>query len=309
LARLSLDPFGQAQAIQKAWSFFFGVVDFETAIGSHFYVEQQPSLHLSLRLRQHQFDQERSSSMIILSKAFVIATVLFFSVVEASWAGLVLGFEVSGQVNSGASPLTASAAATGVSTTGLTRGSGMGAGSADGVWGGNGFTSSDLNTAVSASDFATFTVTVDSTVSISFTEVAPYNIRRSVTGPTTGIWQYAIGASSFSNIGSEIAWGASTTTSGNTQAAIDLSGISSLQNVTGATVTFRIVSWSGSGVTGTWYVNNLSGNDLVVNGNITAVPEPTSCLFGICLAIAAISYGYLNRSPANGVRTSSDQTI
>ncbi len=53
-------------------------------------------------------------------------------------------------------------------------------------------------------------------------------------------------------------------------APIDLSG-SQYQGL--AAVTFRIYGWNSSGATSSG-IRNLSGNDLVVNGTVKAIPEP-----------------------------------
>ena len=57
------------------------------------------------------------------------------------------------------------------------------------------------------------------------------------------------------------------------QRSVSLSG---LTNLTG-TVDFRIYGYSAEGTVGTWRLqNNLANNGIVLDGTITAVPEPTS---------------------------------
>jgi autotransporter-associated beta strand protein len=110
---------------------------------------------------------------------------------------------------------------------------------------------------------------------MSFSDVAPYNVRRSSSGPTTGQWQYQVGAGTFTDIGTPITWGSDTTATGNLQPTITLSGIGGLQNIAaGTSVTFRIVNWNASGSSGTWYLNSQSTTadlDFVVNGVVDAV--------------------------------------
>lgn len=192
-----------------------------------------------------------------------------FSAVLAAW-------DVFGVGGFGPSPFDATSSHPAVTVGGLTRGSGLntgGAGSND-SWGADGwFVVGPVQTqaiAIANDKMATFTITPSFGVNVSLTTIEPYNIRRSGTGPTTGIWQYSINGGAFIDIGAEIVWGGIETAAGNPQIAIDLSGIGNLQNLTSTTtVTFRIVNWGATGAGGTWYINNINGNDLVVRGNLT----------------------------------------
>lgn len=230
-----------------------------------------------------------------------IALVILFCTTFAaapptSQAAFEVGWDFNGLTGYGASPESADTIVGDLTVGGLTRGSGVttsGTAAAD-AWGGNGWIESDLNAAVAANDFATFSVTGNLTGPpiLRFTEIAAYRVRRSSTAPDTGQWQYQIGTGTFNDIGAAITWGGIVTSTGNAQSAIDLSGISDLQNVAaGTTVTFRLVNWrseSGGNSAGTWYFNNFqSGNDLVIRGE--AVPEPTSLL----LAGMAGSVGWI----------------
>jgi PEP-CTERM putative exosortase interaction domain len=184
----------------------------------------------------------------------------------------------------GPSPYSPTTVASNVITGGLVRGSGVGtAGQGAGnAWGGNAFISGTFEDAVTGNKFATFTVQASPGYTLSFTSIDAYNVRRSNTGPTTGQWQYSLDGINFVNIGSEITWGATTTSAGNTQSAIDLSSITALQNLSDSTVvTFRVVTWGGSGATGTWYLNDPNGSpgiDFSVSGTISPVPEPASAV-------------------------------
>ena len=208
-------------------------------------------------------------------------------------SGVIIGFDMStiatgtaGNANNyGPSPFAPDTVASGVTDGGLTRGSGLttvNSGGAD-AWGGNGFstTATTEAAAITANDYATFTITANTNDTVSLSGIPAYNIRHSGTGPLTGMFQYQIGSGSFTDIGSAITWGSSTSSSGNTEAAITLSGITALQNVlAGTTITMRIVSWGATGASGTWYINDPTGttaNDFVVNGtvNSTASTVPT----------------------------------
>jgi len=89
-----------------------------------------------------------------------------------------------------------------------------------------------------------------------------------------------------------ITWGSVTTSAGNPESAIDLSGISALQSVpAGTSVTLRCVTWGATGATGTWYfnepTNHTTAPDLSVEGTVAVVPEPSALIVlamgGLCL--------------------------
>lgn len=179
-----------------------------------------------------------------------------------------------GTDNFGPSPFTPTSSNSNAIIGGLTRGSGVAVtGAAAGnAWGGAAWeTSASSATAITNNEFVTFTVTANANYLVSLSSISAYNIRRSSTGPATGLWQYQINGGSFVGIGSEITWGVNTTSAGNAQSAIDLSGISALQNIpNGTVVTFRIVNYNSSG-TGTWYLNDPAGtpgDDFIVNGYV-----------------------------------------
>jgi hypothetical protein len=157
---------------------------------------------------------------------------------------------------------------------GLTRGNGIlttGTAASKG-WGGVDFlgTTATAATAVAAGDFVTFSITPKSGYQVSFSQIPAYNIRRSGSGPTTGIWQFQKGSAAFIDIGTAITWGATTSGTGNAQPPIDLSVINELQSVRpGTTVTFRLVAWGASGSAGSFYLNDITGNDLAVMGTVS----------------------------------------
>lgn len=196
--------------------------------------------------------------------------------VISSWAFTSL---TGGSANYGPSPFAAITTAPNATYTGLIRGSGVGSSTgsgAAGAWGGNDTLSTGQAAAIAASEYVSFTITPDAGYEVSFSSIDAYNVRRSASGATTGIWQYQIGSGAFVDIGSAITWGSVTSNAGNLQSAINLGGISALQSVTEA-VTFRVVLWGGTNATGTWYFNghaNGGSLPLTVNGSITAVPEP-----------------------------------
>jgi autotransporter-associated beta strand protein len=204
-------------------------------------------------------------------------------VAEQARADVLAGWDFStltgGSSNYGPSPMAATTSAAAITVGGLTRGPGVGSTTLSGAaraWGGNSWNgNATLDAAITAGDFITFSFTPTSGYAMSFSDVAPYNVRRSSSGPTTGQWQYQVGAGTFTDIGTPITWGSDTTATGNLQPTITLSGIGGLQNIAaGTSVTFRIVNWNASGSSGTWYLNSQSTTadlDFVVNGVVDAV--------------------------------------
>jgi len=191
---------------------------------------------------------------------------------------LLAGWDTSTQVNFGNSPLLPSTNAPNLTIAGLTRGGGVvitGSASAGG-WGGSGFDAASVANAVSAGDFATFSVAANTGYNVSFGSISRFDYRRSSTGPATGVLQYQVGAGAFVDI-TNLAY--PTSGAGDSIGAIDLSGIAPLQNVSSNTVvTFRIVNYGGA-LAGTWYIyNTISGTapDLVVQGIINSMATTTN---------------------------------
>lgn len=207
---------------------------------------------------------------------------------QSSSAAVLAGWDFSPLSGASSTSLAATTAASNLTVGNLTRGSGIstpGSGAAN-TFGGDGFITSSPTeaAAITANEFVTVAITASTGFTVSFSDIAAYNIRRSSTGPTTGQWQYQLGAGSFVDIGTDITWGTTTSSAGNAKASIDLSGISALQNIAASTaVTFRVVTWGATGATGTWYLNDPAdtvANDFIINGSVTAVPEPSTALLG-----------------------------
>jgi len=170
----------------------------------------------------------------------------------------------------------------------LTRGSGLSAAALA-----NSFNSSSwvvggaLDDATSAGDYLQFSFTVPTLSTASLTELDA-NFRRSSTGPSNFLWQYDVG-SGFTNIGSSFSF-TDTATNGIAQPELDLSGISALQNMAaGTNVSFRLLGAGASNAGGTFALGRLSGDDLALNGSVTAIPEPTS--LALCTAVAISAGG------------------
>lgn len=174
--------------------------------------------------------------------------------------------------------------ASNITVGGLTRGAGItttgtAAGSA---WGGTGFNdgiaagSQTAATAISNENYITFTLKANAGYNISLSEIAPYNIRRSNTGPASMLWQYSLDGNSFTDIGTTITGSGNTNSIGNDKPAIPLNEIPALQNVpSSTTITVRLVLWTASGDGGTWYLNGASSNpQLIINGIVNSTPLP-----------------------------------
>ena len=212
------------------------------------------------------------------------------------YSGTLVGWDVGillgGANNFGPAPFAATTNAPNLTTVGLTRGSGVtqsGTGAARG-WGGTGFTSSDVTTAVAANQFATFSLTANPGYSVACTAVGRLDYRRSNTGPPSGVLQYRVGAGVFVDITN-----LSYTVSNSIPAsigAIDLTGVAALQNVgAGTNVTFRLVNWGG-GAGGTWYVfdtTNSAAPDLVVQGTVTQIATTNAPAMAPAFVLAAFT--------------------
>jgi 2',3'-cyclic-nucleotide 2'-phosphodiesterase (5'-nucleotidase family) len=215
--------------------------------------------------------------------AFAALTSLWAS---SSVAAVLAGWDVQslpgGSGNFGPSPLGASVTDPHLTVGGLTRGGGVstsGTGAARG-WGGNDWQNGTAATAVSGGDYVTFTATANAGYQVSFSSISKFDYRRSASGAANGTLQYQIGGGSFIDI-STVSY-SSSSSSGASLAAVDLSGISALQNVpAGTTVTFRIVNYGGTTSSGTWYifdVANSTANDFEIFGTVsTAAPVDGLC--------------------------------
>jgi len=187
---------------------------------------------------------------------------------------VLAGWDFNGLTGYGPSPFDPTTSNSNVTIGGLSRGSGVETSgtAASNAWGGTTWGTATSSEAITSNKFITFTVEPNAGYLLSFSEVSAYNIRRSGSGPTKGLWQYQINGGAFTDIGTEITWGTSTSSSGNNQVLIDLTSISALQNITsGTVVTFRIVNYEASG-TGTWYLNDPTGtvgDDFIISGSIS----------------------------------------
>ncbi len=188
----------------------------------------------------------------------------------------------------GPSPKPADSVGSNVVVVGLTRGSGIAPGSgstAANAWGAVGYNdgvasaSQNADTAIARGNYVVFSVKANVGYSLSLSEIAAYNIRRSGTGPAVTQWQYSLDSINFTDIGASFTL-PTTTASGNSRSAIDLTGISALQNVPSTTpVIFRVLAWGATQDAGTWYFNAGPLNqNLTINGTVNNTPLPLDLL-------------------------------
>jgi hypothetical protein len=197
-------------------------------------------------------------------------------------SGPIVAWDVNGYTAFGASPQTQTEKNSHVTVKGLTRGSGLTTTptAASDAWGANGFNVSTTTAAaaITANDLVSFSIKPETGFNMSISSIPAYNIRRSGSGPSTGQWQYSINSGAFVDIGTPITWGSVTSASGNPQTAITLSGISALQNCSDS-VTFRLVNYNATSLTGNWYFNTQGvGNDFQVNGTVNNGCTPATKL-------------------------------
>ena len=188
------------------------------------------------------------------------------------------GWDMSGLSNYGPSPMPASTNAPALTVGGLTRGSGVTTlnTAAARTWGGNNFNSASVDAAVTANQYATFSISANAGYQVSFTSLSKYDYKRSNAGPPNGVLQIQVGAGAFTNIASF----SYTSTSGASLGPVDLSAIAALQNVAASNiVTFRIVNYGATSSGGNWYIFDLASStapDLAVEGIITSTASSTN---------------------------------
>jgi autotransporter-associated beta strand protein len=226
------------------------------------------------------------------------------SVSLAGWDFSTIAAGTAGNANNfGPSPFSGTYDAA-VTSSGLVRPNGHTATNTGvaGAWGGNDWQATSAAQAVTDEDYVTFTLKSSSNL-LALDSIIAYNVRRSSTGATSGQWQYSTNGATFTDIGSVITWGSTTTATGNAQSAISLSNISGLQGIAeGTTVTFRILTYGGTAQAGTWYLKDLGNgttNDFGVVGKLgTFIAGSGSGALGIGEAGAATFSGNIANNSA-----------
>jgi 2',3'-cyclic-nucleotide 2'-phosphodiesterase (5'-nucleotidase family) len=270
----------------------------------------------------------RIALFMVLSAAVVAA--------PAGFAATLAGWDVHGLTggasNFGASPLAATASDANLTVGGLTRGSGVGTTGTAAArgWGGVDWQNTSAANAVAGNDFATVTVSANSGYQVSYSALSKLDYRRSATGAGSGVLQYQIGSGAFTDIAT-LSYTATAST-GASLAAVDLSGISALQNVpAGTAVTFRVANYGGTSAGGTWYifdVANTTANDFEIQGTVsvggvvngacgsannqafTSIPTSNLCTAGNATAVTGSGpWNWTCASPNGGTTASCSATL
>jgi ribonuclease len=195
-------------------------------------------------------------------------------VTSATNNGVLVGWDVTGQSGFGTQGLQAKDVAPGIAVTnGLTRGKGLSTigSAASNAWGASSFSATSA-AAISSGDYISFGFTVGAGQTASLSSI-DLNYRHSSSGPANGLWQYQIntgGWTTIADIANEFPSSAST---GGAIAKLDVSKIAALNNISAGTlVGIRVVPYGSSATTGTWYVNDKTGDDFIVSGSVVQTP-------------------------------------
>jgi hypothetical protein len=216
----------------------------------------------------------------------IVGASSFCGAVSEAQAALILGWDFNGgagtetSVNATTQNLSGAAVA-------VTRGSGVSGSALANSFNSTSYTvGGTIGNAAANGDFLQFSFVVPTNTTVSLSDLDA-NFRRSSTGPDAFLWQYDVGGG-FVDIGSSFLF-TDTNTNGVNQTDVLLSGISALQNIAaGTNVSLRVLGAGATNSGGTFALGRLTGDDLVLNGTVSAIPEPTSLV--LCTA-AALSYG------------------
>lgn len=214
--------------------------------------------------------------------ALVFICAHFLNLVSSQSSEVLLNWNFYGQSNFGASPLSVTTQSPNIYTSGFIRAPGVKTDTTavSNSFGGNGFSSTTAANAVTNLQYIYFSVSSLAGSVLSLSKInAGYNFRTSSSGPTSGIWQYQVGLSSFVNLGNvKLSAG---TSAGVVQSAIDLSSISELQSLReDDVVTFRLVLYGGAaGGTFYFYEPTSDNSNFMLSGFIeNGVPSPDRTL-------------------------------
>jgi hypothetical protein len=183
--------------------------------------------------------------------------------------GQLATWEMTGANAGVTNPMPAGSLAAHVAGGSLTIGSGVTASSTSDFFSANGFNTTSLSAAISGGDYLSFTITPAAGYALNISSLS-FNsgVSSAVTSFNASLLSSITG---FNPAGSLHSYSFATTTPP-TQ-SITLSLTAALQNVSGA-LEFRLYGWRDSAGTSTFRLRSLSGNDLVVAGSVTAIPEP-----------------------------------
>jgi hypothetical protein len=199
-------------------------------------------------------------------------------------ADVIVGFDLAGTTTD---PLTANTVAANVTVNqGLARVDLVNSSSAN-AFGSNGWNIS--NTFNTDTDYISFSLTAASGYQLNLTDISWTRLNASNTAPNNGAWGYRIGTGSW-----VVQSPAFAITLANASGAWNFDDISGVTDTVefrfwayGATAVNGGTSQAGGGVT---FRNSVVGDDLVLNGTVTVVPEPGVLSLLSLGAIAALRF-------------------
>ncbi len=225
------------------------------------------------------------------SALLLLWAVFLWAVFVSTFAGAqtqLVSWDVSGVTNYGVSPFTPTTVNANLeNVVGLTRGSGLSAGTGGviGGWGATNWGDTQAN-AIAGDDVIYFGFKPKAGYSVSLTGVNPFSYRRSGTGPDQGIMQYTLDAgANYSGISQgAISFGSSSASGADVTPTINLTADIDLQQVSSNDVGFRIVPFGATSAAGTFYIYDVgtsSSADFSINGRILGTTE-TSLALAAC---------------------------
>ncbi len=135
----------------------------------------------------------------------------------------------------------------------------------------------DLNgtkaTATTNNEYFEFSIQSKPDFKVSLSTLDAILRRSSAAAPNAYIWKYSLNGTDFTEIGTDISF--TSVVDGVIQSQIDLSGISTLQNVTnGTNLVFRLYAWGGTNVVSTLsigrYGTGITSNSLAIGGIVSS---------------------------------------
>ncbi len=203
----------------------------------------------------------------------------------SAW-GQIAAWQLYGKTGSETS-IDASTLNSNLNTSTLTRGVGLNASALANVFGSTNFTTSGTKAdAITNNKYITFNIKAKSGFQVSLSTL-DVRFRRSSTGPNAFRWQYSLDGSTFTDLGSADIGYTLTTTGGDAQTQISLSGITALQNVSSSTsIIFRLYGWGATATSGTFGIgrsltSGATDYSLAIGGSVAtsgATATPTFSL-------------------------------
>lgn len=213
--------------------------------------------------------------------------------VNAGWAQII-AWQLNG-VTGDESTKIASTLNANLNSSALTHGSGLSVSALANAYGATNFTNGGTKaTAISGNKYNYFTINAKSGYKASLSTLDA-RFRRSGTGPNAFLWQYSTDGTTFTDIGSADISYTLTTSNGDVQTQIDLSGVSALQNVINSTtITLRLLGWGASAATGTFGIGRSATStptdySLSIGGTVVAGFSNDATLSAMTLSSGILS--------------------